>query len=177
MVRRMNGEVPIIVRTRYRAEAARMVHAGATIAVAEELEASLEVAAQLLVRLEVPGNVVEELIGESRESLSAPSSRPVVAPVGSVAQMAGALADTPVATHALAAADWAVGQTLGGLDLRARTDATILAVRRANGTHAPPPVDWHLAAGDILYLVGEPANLREARRYLATGIRRGQPEA
>ena len=174
MARRLNPAVTIIVRTRYRGEAARMARAGATIAVAEELEASLEVAAQLLVRLDVPGNVVEELIGESRESLSVPSWRPVVAPVGPVAQMAGALAETPVATHVLEAADWAVGQTLAGLDLRARTDATILAIRRANATHAPPPVDWLLAVGDVLYLVGEPASLREARRCLATGLKKGQ---
>jgi CPA2 family monovalent cation:H+ antiporter-2 len=150
VVRRLNPRVHIIVRTRYRAESARMVGAGATVAVAEELEASLEIAAQLLIRLDVPGNVVEELIGESRESLSVPSWRPVVAPTGPVAHVAGALGGTPVATHAVGAGDWAVGKTLAELDLRARTDATILAIRRASATHAPAPVGWQLADGDIL---------------------------
>jgi CPA2 family monovalent cation:H+ antiporter-2 len=174
VVRSLNPHVPVIVRTRYRAEAARMSRAGATLAVAEELEASLEVAAQLLARLDVPGNVIEELIGEARESQSAPSSRPVVAPTPPVGQMAGALPETPVASHALAPADWAVGKTLAGLDLRARTGASILAIRRARVTHAPPPVTWELAPADVLYILGNEVSLRKARAYLAYGEELGQ---
>ncbi|MDH4066071.1 MAG: cation:proton antiporter, partial [Acidobacteriota bacterium] len=79
-VRSLNPSVPIIVRTRYRLEAERMTRAGATLAVAEELEASLEVMAQLLVRLDVPGNLAEELVAGARASLDSSSPRVVVAP-------------------------------------------------------------------------------------------------
>ena len=79
-VRSINREVPVIVRTRYRLEADRMLRAGATLAVAEELEASLEVAAQLLVRLDVPGNVAEALVGEARTTMSAVSARSLTVP-------------------------------------------------------------------------------------------------
>ena len=57
-VRELDPICRIIVRTRYRLEADRLRAAGATVAVAEELEASLEVLAQLLARLDIPGNVI-----------------------------------------------------------------------------------------------------------------------
>ena len=53
--RTLAPDVPIIVRARYRKEADRLVEMGASMAVAEEFEASLEVLTQLLSRLQVPG--------------------------------------------------------------------------------------------------------------------------
>jgi CPA2 family monovalent cation:H+ antiporter-2 len=168
-VRAINPLVPIIVRTRYRGEAARMARAGATLVVAEELEASLEVAAQLLARLDVPGNVAEALVVDARAALSAPSSRQVAAPAVPSVQVSSALGETPVGSHSLAPGDWAVGRDLSVVDLRARTGATILAVRRGGATLAPPPVPWEFVAGDVLYIVGDTAALRHARIHLAAG--------
>jgi monovalent cation:H+ antiporter-2, CPA2 family len=153
-----------------------MRHAGATLVVVEELEASLEVAAQLLVRLDVPGNVAEDLIADARRSLSAPSSRAVDAPTVPSVQVSSALGDTPVMSHALSDDDWAVGLSLSGVDLRARTGSTIVAVRRGTSTLAPPPVNWVLSAGDVLYVVGESAGLRRARQHLSAGPDSISPE-
>jgi CPA2 family monovalent cation:H+ antiporter-2 len=168
-VRALNPQVPVIVRTRYRGEAERMSGAGATLVVAEELEASLEVAAQLLARLDVPGNLAESLIVEARGALSAPSSRAVAAPAVPSVQVSSAIGETPVTSHVLAAGAWAVGRGLSTVDLRARTGATILAVRRGPSTLAPPPVPWEFAAGDVLYIVGDEAALRRARGHLTVG--------
>ena len=60
--REISPTVTLVVRSRYRLEAERLQQAGATVAVAEELEASLEVVAQLLARLNVPGNLIETLL-------------------------------------------------------------------------------------------------------------------
>jgi CPA2 family monovalent cation:H+ antiporter-2 len=168
-VRAINPQVPVIVRTRYRGEAERMSRAGATLVVAEELEASLEVAAQLLARLDVPGNLAESLIVEARGALSAPSSRAVAAPALPSVQVSSAIGETPVTSHVLAAGEWAVGRGLSTVDLRARTGATILAVRRGTSTLAPPPVPWEFATGDVLYIVGDDAALRRARGHLTVG--------
>ena len=65
-VRTLSATVPIVARTRYRLETDRLRRAGATVAVAEEIEASFEVAAQLLARLAVPGNIAEVLLGTYR---------------------------------------------------------------------------------------------------------------
>ncbi len=168
-VRSLNPTVPILVRTRYRGEAERMQRAGATLVVAEELEASLEVAGQLLARLDVPGNVAEDLIQQSRRVVSAPSARTVVAPAVPSVHVSSALGDTPVVSHELGPADWAVGRHLADVDLRARTGATVVAVRRGASTQAPPPIDWEFAAGDVLYMVGDGPALRQTRGHLTKG--------
>lgn len=168
-VRALNRNVPVIVRTRYRAEAERMVRAGATRAVAEELEASLEVMAHLLVRLDVPGNVTEELVGDARRLMASSTARNVAAPAASSDQVAGLLGATPVSSYQLTAGDRAVGQSLTAVNLRAATGATILAVKRGGTTLAPPAVDWVFAAGDVLYVVGDEASVRNARAWLGAG--------
>jgi CPA2 family monovalent cation:H+ antiporter-2 len=168
-VRALNRHVPVIVRTRYRAEAERMIRAGASRAVAEELEASLEVMAELLVRLGVPGNVAEELVGDARRSMASSTARSVSAPAAPSDQVAGLLGATPVSSYQLAARDWAVGQSLAAVNLRAETGATILAVKRAGATLAPPPVDLVFASGDVLYVVGDEASVRDARTRLGAG--------
>ena len=168
-VRGLNHDVPIIVRTRYRAEAERMRRAGATLAIAEELEASLEAMAQLLARLDVPGNVAERLVTEARQSLAAPSQRPVQAPAAPSRPVAAALGEAPVSSYEVGPADWAVGRTLAEVDLRASTGVTVLAIRRGATSVAPPPVDWPFAAGDVLYLLGDPAGTRGVPARLAAG--------
>ena len=73
--RTLAPDVPIIVRARYRKEADRLVEMGATMAVAEEFEASLEVLTQLLSRLQVPDNAVDVLLERFRRPT--PGSRPI----------------------------------------------------------------------------------------------------
>lgn len=172
-VRALNRTVPIIVRTRYRAEAERMIRAGATRAVAEELEASLEVMAQLLVRLDVPGNVAEELVGDARRLMATSSARSVSAPAAPPDQVVGLLKATPVTSYQLTAVDWAVGQSLAAVNLRAATGATILALKRGATTLTPPAVDWVFEAGDVLYVMGDEASVRLARARLGAGGGRG----
>lgn len=168
-VRALNARVPVLVRTRYRLEADRMLRAGATVAVAEELEASLEVAAQLLVRLDVPGNIAEALVGEARVALSAVSARGMSVPPVPSAQVSDAFGETPVSSHQLNASDWAVSRTVGAVNLRAATGATILAVKRGGATVAHPPVEWVFQPGDTLYVAGDAASLRRARGQLRDG--------
>ena len=59
-----------------------------------------------------------------------------------------------------------VGKTLGELDLRGKTGATVLAIRRA-GTPIPnPKADERLEAGDVLALTGTEDALSAARATL-----------
>jgi CPA2 family monovalent cation:H+ antiporter-2 len=168
-VRAMNVRVPVIVRTRYRLEAERMLRAGATLAVAEELEASLEVAAQLLVRLDVPGNVAETLVGEARAAMSAVSARGLTVPPAPSTRVSEAYGETPVSSHQLNASDWAVSRTVGAVNLRRATGATILAVKRGGSTVVPPPVEWVFQPGDTLYVAGDAESIRRARGHLRDG--------
>jgi CPA2 family monovalent cation:H+ antiporter-2 len=169
-LRSLNATVPIIVRARYRLEAESLQNVGATVAVAEELEASLEVVAQTFARLDVPGNVIEVLLeGFRRDSTGI---RAVRAPSQPLHALPTAIRNTPVATHQLGTDDWATGRTLAEVNLRAETGALIFAVQHAGRFITSPQADLQLSAGDILYLVGDESDILLARRLLGSRAER-----
>ncbi len=169
-VRRLSATVPVIVRTRFRLEAERMMRVGATLAVAEELEASLEVLAQLLMRLQIPGNVVEVLLDTYRRTTTTVATgrakRAIALPLG---ELPVEIADAPVSSFRLAPEMGAVSRTLAELDLRAETGATVLAIRREGRTFTSPEASFRLAAGDDLYLLGDESDILLARHRLEQG--------
>ena len=65
----------------------------------------------------------------------------------------------------------AVGQTLTQLDLRARSGASVVAIRHAGGEQKVVPTGREvLAAGDVLVLAGAHHSLDDARAILLTGV-------
>jgi CPA2 family monovalent cation:H+ antiporter-2 len=167
VARDLRPKVPILVRTRYRGEAVRMEQAGATVAVAEELEASLEVLAQVLMRLQVPGNIIEALLDVfRRESVSI---RPLRAPRATTDALQAALRHMPVATHRLEPGQWAIGRSLAEINLRALTGASVLAIQNGTESTAALAPDRQLQEGDVLYLVGDDSDVMLARARLAEG--------
>ena len=167
LTRTISATVPILVRTRYRLEADAMQRAGATVAVAEELEASLEVIAQLLARLEMPGNVTEALLDAFRQESA--SVRPLHAPGLPLDHLPSVIRQTPIATHQIHSTDWAVGRTIAELNLRVLTGISVLAVQKDREYFTSPPSDLQLAVSDILYLVGREREVTTARAILTAG--------
>ena len=167
LVRVHTPGIQIIVRTRYRLEAERLKAEGANVAVAEELEASLEVLAQLLARLDVAGNVIEPLLEVfRRESVTL---RPVRAPSASPEGLPRVLQHLPVATHQIEASSWAVSRSMTEINLRARTGATVLAIHRDGAYITPVAPDERVRALDVLHLVGDESDVLLARRLLTSG--------
>jgi CPA2 family monovalent cation:H+ antiporter-2 len=158
---------PVVVRTRYRAEAESLVRMGATVAVAEELEASLEVLAQLLARLDVPGNAIEVLLDGFRRDSTA--IRRVRAPTSPLDALPPEIRHTPIASHQLQSGDWAVGRTLADINLRATTGALVIAVRQGTRHRSSPPADLRVDEGTVLYLLGDDSDVLLARRRLTAG--------
>ena len=140
---------------------------GATVAVAEELEASLEVVAQLLARLQVAGNLIEALLDVfRRESVSL---RPVRAPQTLLQSLPEPIRHMPVSSHRVDSGHWAIGRTLAEISLRARTGATILAIQRGAHYHTSPSPDDRIEDADVLYLVGDDSDIMLARQRLSEG--------
>jgi CPA2 family monovalent cation:H+ antiporter-2 len=157
--------VAIVVRTRYRLEADRLQSAGATVAVAEELEASLEVVAQLLARLNIPGNVIEPLLDIfRRESVSL---RPLRAPRSMMDSLPEAIKRMPVSTHRIEAAHWGNGRSMAELNLRANTNASVLAIQRGDRYITTLSPDERLREGDVLFLLGDDSDVMLARQLLS----------
>jgi CPA2 family monovalent cation:H+ antiporter-2 len=165
--RQLSATVPIVVRSRYRLEATRLIARGATVAVAEELEASLEVVAQLLARLNVAGNLIETLLDVfRRESLSL---RMVKAPRGSLQSLPEPIRRMPISTHQMEQTHWAVGRTVADVNLRASTGASILAIHRGDRYLTSLLPDERIQAGDVLYLMGDDSDVMLARQHLTKG--------
>ncbi len=166
-VRALAPHVPVVVRTRYSAEAESLLRRGATVAVAEELEASLEVLAQLLARLDVPGNAIEVLLeGFRRDSTGI---RPMRAPSRPFDSLPPEIRHTPISSHEIRPGDWAVGRTLADINLRATTGALVIAVRQGTRHRASPPAELVVDEGTVLYLLGDDSDVLLARRRLTAG--------
>ena len=166
-VRSISPQVTLIVRTRYRTEAERLQQAGATLAIAEELEASLEVLAQLLARLHIPGNMITVLLESFRRS--GQTSRTRAAPAVPLAGMPLPVRDMPISTHRLDESDWSVGRSLGEVDLRAQTGATVVAVQKGQDYVTSPTAALVLEVGDVLFLTGDDSDVQLARARLSNG--------
>ena len=171
VIRAIAPHVSIITRTRYRLEADRLAKAGATLAIAEELEGSLEVLSQLLVRLHIPGNVVETLVDNYRRALGAATSRSSRAKPLSFDQLPQEIIDAPVSSFRLGNDAWAIGRTLGEINLRGATGATVIAVRRGSGTTTSPDGGFALRAADDVFLLGDDSDVLLARGLLTDGPR------
>ncbi|HVL66380.1 MAG TPA: cation:proton antiporter [Vicinamibacterales bacterium] len=166
-VRAISPSLPIVVRTRYALESERLQRLGATVAVAEELEASLEVLAQLLARLHVAGNVIEPLVDVfRRESVGLRTHR---APSARWDALPEAIQRMPIATHRVEPGQWAIGRSLAELDLRAQTGASVLAIQHGADYTTAPAGDTRISEGDTLYLLGDESDIALARHHLAAG--------
>lgn len=68
----------------------------------------------------------------------------------------------------------AAGKTLAELNVRARTGATVIAVRRGTESATLPAGDQRLEEGDLLAMTGTEAALEAARRVLQGGDEQGE---
>ncbi|WP_373044422.1 cation:proton antiporter [Vulgatibacter sp.] len=155
---------PVLVRSHYLAESARLIELGAADVVVEEVEAGVEMLARVLRRLDVPFNLIEERLAEARERTQR-SVRRVKLPRRRLPEM-GELADLKVETVLLREGSAAVGRTLRDLDLRRETGALVLATRREGMLQDPPDPDAALDVGDLVFLVGSGESIRRATAVL-----------
>jgi CPA2 family monovalent cation:H+ antiporter-2 len=168
-VRELNPDLFIIVRTRYASEIEELLKLGADDVIPEEFETSIEIFTRVLEKYHVPRNIVDaqvkvlrgECYGMLRGSCSA------VRPVAE--RIADLLAAGTAETFFLGQGAWPAGQTLGALDLRGRTGATVIAVVRGEESFSSPGADFGLREQDTLVIVASHRDIDRAFRYLTAG--------
>jgi CPA2 family monovalent cation:H+ antiporter-2 len=165
--RRAAPAVPVFVRSHFLAERANLMAIGATDVITEEVEAGMEVLAQVLRRLAVPRNVIEEQVAQARASTQM-SVRPTTLPRRTLG-VAEELADMKIESVLLRGESYAVGRAPTELALQSRTRALIVAVKRDGKLldHLDP--NAALCAGDIAFLVGSSRAVARAVHLLDTG--------
>jgi len=164
----MNPAVFVIVRTRYASEIDELLRIGADDVIPEEFETSIEIFTRVLEKFHVPRNLVEaqvkalrgECYGMLRGSCAV---RPVAERIGDL------LTAGTAETFFVGQGAWPGGKTLGALDLRGRTGATVIAVVRGEESFASPGAEFEIKDQDTLVLVASHRDIDRAFAYLATG--------
>jgi CPA2 family monovalent cation:H+ antiporter-2 len=165
-IRSHGNPLPILVRTRDDYQLERLQRAGATEVVPETLEASLMLAAHLLLLLEVPSATIMRHVQAVRRDryrllrgLFAGEEEP---------QVTSPLAHEQLHAVTLPAQARAVGMRLSDLQL-GEAGATVTAVRRGGIRGRQPAAGMVLRADDTLVLYGTPEALETAEERLLRG--------
>ena len=169
--RRVAPSVPVVMRTRYLLERRTLMSLGATEVVAEEVEGGVEIIARLLRRLEVPRNVINRCIREAREESTQATARKETLPRMSIASHA-ALAEMKVESVLIEAASPARDRSAVELDVRRRTGALVIGVRRDGALLEVNEPGSPFREGDVVYLAGTGDAIRTAIELLAGPIPR-----
>jgi len=174
-LRRVAPELPIVVRTRFKAGRENLMHAGATEVVVEEVEASVEVMSRLLRRLEVPRNVIAEHVRATREEMQT-SLRRFTLPRAAFAEHE-ALSEWKIDSMQISADSHGLGRSPLDMDVRRVTGALIVAVRRGSFILENPDPSQPFEDGDVVYLVGSSVSIRNAVSLMDAGIVPSSPPA
>lgn len=161
---RVAPEVPILIRSRYLAERQGLIAMGARDVVAEEVEGAVEVLSRLLRWLEVPRNLIEQSIRDVRADTQT-SERKLTLPRAMLPDYRG-LDELKIESLTLLSGSAADGASLVELELRSRTGALVVAVRREQQLLSKPDPRNVLLPDDIVYLVGTSGAIRRAVELL-----------
>jgi monovalent cation:H+ antiporter-2, CPA2 family len=168
LARSLNSKLHIIVRTRYTAEITDLLALGANEVIPEEFETSIEIFARVLNRYGVPRDTIEDQIRRVRrqgyEMLRSPSLSAV-----EIKSINTVLNEAITETVTLHSDSPVIGKTLGELDLRRRTGATVMAVIRDNKTQVSPGAKYVLCEKDTVLLSGSARKIESALRILVDG--------
>ena len=163
LARQMNPSIHIIVRTRYLLEMEPLFKLGVNEVIPEEFETSVEILSRVLKRFLVPQDIVEECIADVRrdgyEMLRTVSKRHSHA-VG----IAGFLSGAEIGSFRVQKGAPVEAETLRGGMLRARSGATVVAIKRGQEITPNPDPVWEFRADDIALLLGTPEQMRAAAR-------------
>ena len=163
LVRASRPDLPVLVRTKDESNEEQLLQAGATLVVPEALEASLMIAAQSLLLLDVPRAQVLRAVQEQRASryrLLREFFRGDVLEDDAAASDAARLHSVVLTPKS----PW-LGRRIGELPLG--DDVALTALVRGERRHIGPAPDTILEAADVLVLFGGPRDLERAEAAIA----------
>lgn len=170
-VRRVERELPILVRTQDDSKLQELIEAGATEVIPETLESSLMMASHLLFMLHVPmSRVIHKIQRVRRERYQV--LRRLFPGEGVVPEMWDQAADDQEQLRALELQEdsWAVPRAINELELD-DLHVMLVALQRNGERIQKPATDMRLQAGDTLVVCGTPVALEHAEdKLLRTSI-------
>lgn len=168
-VRDLNPDIFIIVRTRYASEIDGLLGLGAGDVIPEEFETSIEIFIRVLEKYHVPRNIIDAQVKMLRGECYGMLRGACLAIRPATERIADLLAAGTADTYFVSKDAWPVGKTLGTINLRGRTGATVIAVVRGEESFTSPGADFEIKAQDILVLVASHRDIDRAFHYLTVG--------
>jgi monovalent cation:H+ antiporter-2, CPA2 family len=163
--KRLNPEIYAVVRTRDVGEVEHMRRLGADAVIPEEFETSLQIFAKVLENYHIPINVIMQqtalLRNESYRLMAGEDPG-----ASALAHIDEILAAGITETYFVDDDNPHIGKSLSDLDLRAKTDTTIIAVVRDGKTKTSPPSSERIQVRDTYVLVGDHKSVDRAIRLL-----------
>jgi CPA2 family monovalent cation:H+ antiporter-2 len=139
---------------------------GANQVIPEEFETSIEIFSRVLREYGTSRNLIqreiEEIRREGYQMFRAPSL-----PLAEMNSLEEAFGSVSTETLFVDRHFFAAGKTLGELNLRGKTSASVTAAIREGATEINLGPDYRVAPEDILVLLGSPEAIDEAIEYLS----------
>lgn len=161
LVRQLNPDAHLIVRTRYMSEMEDLRGLGADEVIPEEFETSIEIFSRVLTEYGFARSVIQRQIAairsEGYQMLRVPSL-----PSQDLGEISEALKSASTETLLIGGDSRAVGRTIGELKLRTQTGVSIIAITRAGHTQINPGPEVELQSDDIVVLLGRPEQIDRA---------------
>ncbi len=170
LAKKLNPSIYTVVRTRYINEIDDLSHLGADSVIPEEFETSLQIFSKVLERYHIPLNVIMRQVAILRgEAYSL--MRTDTADINSFVHLNEILAAGLTETYYVNEDNIHVGKTLRELNLRAKTDTTIIAIVRSEKTISNPTSREQILAKDTLVITGTHKAVDTAFDYLNGNIK------
>jgi len=164
VARHENPGLEIIVRTRYIAEIEDLKALGANEIIPEEFETSIEIFSRVLHRYNFPSNVILDMVEKIRSD-SYTALRSVDLPRRHLFEACDWLPEMEIEGYRIPEGSLIVEKSIAQLQIRKKTGATIIAVRRGPNVHANPDPAFRFKSGDIILFTGSRDNMQTALMY------------
>jgi CPA2 family monovalent cation:H+ antiporter-2 len=161
--------VPIIARAGTEEGVGRLYALGANDVIHPELEGGLEIVRFTLLRLNLPPNEIQKYTDTVRHDhydYQVSTSEEY----RSLEQLTLALRGLEIQWHIVQPSSPLLGKTVASVGLRDATGASVIAVLRDNQIAANPKSAFEFQAGDVVGIVGEADQIRQAEDFLRTHI-------
>ena len=157
-VRRLRPDLHIVARAEGLEHMDVLYERGVYEVVQPEFEAGLEITRQALVHLDLPAIEIQNFTDAVHREHYAPLYQP---PADShvIAQLRRTPRLLDLTWVALAPDSALIGRTLGEMDIRGRTGATVVGIMRGGELQANPDIDFRFAADDLAAVIGRPEQL------------------
>ena len=157
-VRRLRPDLHIVARAEGLEHMDVLYERGVYEVVQPEFEAGLEITRQALVHLDLPAIEIQNFTDAVHREHYAPLYQP---PADShvIAQLRRTPRLLDLTWVALAPDSALIGRTLGEMDIRGRTGATVVGIMRGGELQANPDIDFRFAADDLGAVIGRPEQL------------------